>query len=180
MRFKNDFPVDKDPVSIDQIIEKLPSILTKVLIAVAGIVLISGIIAFAVRHDKAGENYRKADPSVQKVINTSKRHKETLSAYTKLGQMRISLRSDEPGSLSVLVLSPWFSYSDGDTAFTEELNNKERQLKAIITDYFACYTKQELKTKGELSVKDDLKNAINDTLVLNEIKNIYFDEYVFF
>ena len=42
------------------------------------------------------------------------------------------------------------------------------------------YTLEELKSKGENFVKLELLKKINSNLVLNQIKEIYFEEYVFF
>ncbi len=178
--FCRNIPDPDNTTSGDEILDRLPRILTKVLIGVAALVFLSGLIAFFVRKDRIGENYRKTDPSVEKVINRSKRAKDTVSAYTNLGQLRITIRQDTDKDSSVLVISPWFSYPQGDTAFEEEIAKKERQIKAIFADYFSSYTKKELLKKGEDQIKQELKDTINSQLVLNQIKDLYFNEYIFF
>lgn len=178
--FCRNIPDPDNTTSGDEILDSLPGILTKVLIGVAALVFLSGLIAFFVRKDRIGENYRKTDPSVEKVINRSKRTKDTVSAYTNLGQLRITIRQDTDKDSSVLVISPWFSYPQGDTAFEEEIAKKERQIKAIFADYFSSYTKKELLKKGEDQIKQELKDTINSQLVLNQIKDLYFNEYIFF
>lgn len=177
--FTNDKAVEKAE-NHEDFAEKLPKILLKVLAAVAAIVFLACLIAFIVRHDKAGQNYRKSDPSVEKVLNRSKKTDEKVSAYTQLGQLRLSLRAEEGKTATILLVSPWFSYPQGDSAFEEELSKKERQIKSIFTEYFSCYTKDELLKKGEVTIKSELKDTINSSLVLNQIKDIYFSEYVFF
>ena len=39
--------------------------------------------------------------------------------------------------------------------------------------------KAELLSKGEASIKSELKKSINDTLVLGSISALYFNDYLF-
>ena len=47
-------------------------------------------------------------------------------------------------------------------------------------NYFSGYTEKELLAKGERNVKEELCSLINEQLVLGKIKNVYFDQYLFF
>src|SRR5574344_1008897 len=155
-----------------------------ILYIIAGIVaiLLIGTAIALVRHKTVpGVAYRKADPSPQKVINMSAKKDGKVAAYTALGEIRtITKASDSSSSGVILVVSPWFAYSDGDSALFEELSQKDRQLKSIITTYLSTYTVKELHTFGEKKVKDDLLSRINEQLVLGKISAVYFDKYVYF
>ena len=161
------------------------SSLEKVLALIAaalGIIIVAGtVIHFALGHNSPSENLRKADPAPQKVINLSKRSGDQLDAYTELTQIRaVTKPSSENGSGTLVIISPWFSYPAGDTVLYEELSQKDRQEKSIITEYFAKYTAEELHKKGEQTVKTELTNLINEQLVLGKIRGVYFSEYIFF
>ena len=84
----------------------------------------------------------------------------------------------DPGTL--LIVSPWFSYPDGDIQLYEELSQKDRLIKTIISNYFMSYTKGELIDKGEKKIKEELKEQINNQLVMGKITTVYFDQYIFF
>ena len=161
------------------------SLFTKIIIyCIAGVVavlLLGTIVAFASRKAAPGKSIRKADPSPQKVINMSAATDEKVAAYTTLGELRaVTKAPDEKSDGTVLVVTPWFSYPDGDTVLFEELSDKSRQLKGLITSYFGGYTVTELHAMGEKKVKEDLLHLINEQLVLGKITSVYFDSYVFF
>ena len=42
------------------------------------------------------------------------------------------------------------------------------------------YTKSDLISKGEKKIKEELRDQINDQLVLGKINSVYFDQYIFF
>ena len=69
-------------------------------------------------------------------------------------------------------------YSE-DTEFYEELSRKNPEIKNIIIDYFKAYTKNQLIAMGEITIKNDLLQKINEQLVLNKIQNIYFSEFTY-
>ena len=86
--------------------------------------------------------------------------------------------NDETGS--VMVVTPWFSFPDGDTPLYEEISQKDRLIKNIIFEYFTTHTKSELLQTGEKTIKEELTEQINEQLVMGKITKLYFDEYQFF
>ncbi len=95
--------------------------------------------------------------------------------YKKLGKIRSVTKDGIP-----LVVSVYFPFDKNDTAFYEEISVKNESIKSMISGFFVNYTLDELKSKGENFVKLELLKKINSNLVLSQIKEIYFEEYVFF
>ena len=158
---------------------KLPKILTIILIAVAAFLVVGTIIAFASKKALPGQKYRPADPSPEKVVTKSQKSSSKLTT-TSLGQLRVATKPETDGSNAVLVVSPWFSYLDGDVQLFEEISQKDVQLKSIISGYFSSKSKSELLSSGEKKVKEEIKEQINAHLVLGKIEALYFEDYLFF
>ena len=95
--------------------------------------------------------------------------------YKKLGKIRSVTKDGIP-----LVISVYFPFDKDDTEFYEEISVKNESIKSMISVFFVNYTLDEIKTKGETFVKSELLKKINGKLVLSQIKEIYFEEYVFF
>ncbi len=159
----------------------LPKVLLIILASVVAIITLGTIINIATRDTAIGSNYRHSDPEPQKVIKNSKKTDQSVDAYTAMGQLRINTKGAEentPGAL--LVVSPWFTYPSADTALFEELQQKERQEKSLITNYFSRFTKEDLLARGEATVKTDIVELINSQLVMGKVRAVYFDQYTFF
>ena len=76
-------------------------------------------------------------------------------------------------------MTPWFSYQKGDEQFFEELSKKSSIIKSIIVQYFSLYTEEELQSLSETEIKTEITAQINQHLILGQIENIYFSEYIF-
>lgn len=122
---------------------------------------------------------RVADPSPEKVTRSTTGKPREVDAFTNIGTLRVGTKPSADNSLCAISLRPWFSYKAGDTVFYEELCQKERGLKAAILNYFAQYTKKDLLSIGDTEIKKDLRELLNQQLVLGKIINVYFDEYIF-
>lgn len=158
----------------------LNKVLLAVLLALVVILVCGTAVGLVSGTHKKSPQYRRADPSPQKVTHSGKKNQK-LDAFTELGQIRAVTKAEEGEEGGILlVVSPWFSYQSGDTALFEELAQKNRQEKAIILNYFGSYTEKELLAKGERNVKEELLSLINEQLVLGKITNVYFDQYLFF
>lgn len=167
-----------------KISEKLPKILLYVALTIALVILFGTAIALVkgskTKAQLEGNDLRRADPEPQKVINMSYRASDNVSAFTELGQIRTSTKASKDEESCTMVVSPWFSYPEGDTVFYEELSQKDRSIKSTIASYFSSYTKKELLLKGEIQIKTEIKEQLNSQFVLGEIRDIYFKEYIFF
>jgi len=185
--FTRAFPKNRNPKNwqdqdnFDERMNFLPKLLFIILLAVVGIIIIGTILNLATRDSAIGSNYRHMDPEPQKVIKKSQKTEQSVDAYTAMGQLRVTTKGEDentPGSL--LVVSPWFTYASSDSALFEELQQKERQEKSLITNYFSRFTKAELIDRGEATIKTDILELINGQLVMGKIRAVYFDQYVFF
>ena len=137
-------------------------------------------VALARNGGELSVKYRKVDPSPKQVVNSSLKSKQTVSAYTDLGQIRTVTKGQDGQSGTLLLVAPWFSYPASDIQLYEELVQKEKQEKSIIIGYFSSYTKAELMEMGELKIKEGIREKINEQLVMGQISCVYFDDYMFF
>ena len=163
-----------------QSIKVITNILYGIIITIAAVLVIETIICFAFRNDRVGYKYRVADPTPQKITSKQDKKNGKMEAFTELEQLRLLTKApDENSTGSVIILTPWFSYPEGDISFHEELSLKRKQESSIIIDYFSNYTEQELRSKGESNIKNELCTLINKEMVLGQIKNVYFYDYLF-
>ncbi len=156
-------------------------VLTIILIGLIVFIAAGTLYAFAVKKSGIGHQYRKADPTPKQVINSSIKANSRVNAFNELGQIRTITKSpDDEHTGTLVVVTPWFSYNANDTILLEELSQKAQQEKAIIINYFGQNTKAELLQKGEDAVKEEIKNTLNEQLVLGKIQKVFFKEYIFF
>lgn len=153
----------------------LAVILCVIAVAIAG----GTIIAFATGTAAPGVSLRVRDPS------PTDRHvlsKNKMAAYTGFSRIRAVTKpasNIENDIGTPLVITPWFTYPENDTAFYEEIARKSGVLQNIIILYFANYTEMELMAKGEDKIKNELLSELNAQLMLGKIPNIYFTDYIF-
>jgi flagellar basal body-associated protein FliL len=162
---------------------RVDKILALAALAVAAVILGGTILAFALHRAAPGALLRRAEPAPAASGSPASGAKaaEKTAAYTALGQIRTPTKPDADGKEPALVLvSPWFSYAPGDSAFYEELAAKNRRLKSIVAGYFSRFAMAELLKRGEDRVKAELLREFNDELTLGRISELYFDEYLFF
>lgn len=102
------------------------------------------------------------------------------TAYFNLGTIRLTTA---PGKKvadgTVMVISPWLSYPQGDTVFYEELSRKRGILKGVFSAYFTERTKNQLLGKTEEKITAELLEEINARLNLGKISGINFTDYIF-
>jgi flagellar FliL protein len=148
------------------------TVLMTVFFIIAGLIVLGTVTAFASKQAAPGSDLRKAEKMPRPTPRTS---------YTSLGQLRIgTLPAATESNGDLVIVTAWFSYTAGDSAFDEEIFQKTRKLKMVLTDYFSRRTKQNLLDMGEDAVKRELTQNINAELVLGTIENLYFDDYIFF
>ncbi|MBQ5384604.1 MAG: hypothetical protein IIU46_09185 [Treponema sp.] len=158
----------------------LPKVLFIIMILVVVTFVLGTIIAFATKKGNIGHEYRRVDPSPEKVVNRSQRSSSRLKT-SALGQIRISMQPDSENEKgAMLVVSPWFSYPEDDVQLDEEIFQKDRLIKSLISTYFSSRSKKTVLSTGEKKVKEEIRDSINSQLVMGEINALYFDEYMFF
>ncbi|MBO6218114.1 MAG: flagellar basal body-associated FliL family protein [Treponema sp.] len=144
-------------------------------LAIGGIVIFIiavSAIALCTKNAHPGEGLRHEDPLPESVGKSK-------SAFNEIGQIRVFTREDEKSKKSVIILVPWLEYDGNDQAFYEELDRKHLSIKNLLTTYFATRTKEELLNLGESKIKSELKEQVNETLVLGKITSVYFNDYLF-
>jgi flagellar basal body-associated protein FliL len=158
---------------------RLTATLSALLFILLGLIVLGTAIAFGTGKAHLGAGLRRSEemPSQPEVRGIDGK----TTAYTALGQIRAATRPESPDAAGgVVSVTPWFSYPAGDAALNEELFQKTRQLKSVVTAYFSRHTLRELRGLGEEAVKRELTQAINECLVLGAVTQVYFDDYVFF
>ena len=95
--------------------------------------------------------------------------------YGDLGQLRATTADNPPVTV---VLKPFLEYKASDTAFQEELVSHKEVLKQTILDWFSLESAYRLSSELPQEIKQALITCINRRLVLGQIHNIYFEEFV--
>lgn len=163
-------------------LSKSDIILYSIIAVLVLVILFGTIIGFASKKAAPGKNLRDSDPAptVREIENLNKGSESKIAAYTGLGTIRcITAPQDEEDIGTVVVITPWLSYPEGDTIFFEELARKRLIISGIFTNYFSSYTKNELLSRTEDKIKEELQDKINEQLSLGKILQIYFTDYIF-
>jgi flagellar basal body-associated protein FliL len=106
---------------------------------------------------------------------------QSFDSYLNIGELRIGTKMDEDNqTTAVILLEPWLSYNNTDSAFEEEVLSKKAEFKTIIMDFFSRRTASQLKAMGEDLLKSQLLELMNQELVLGSMSGIFFDSYLFF
>ncbi|MDR2898456.1 MAG: flagellar basal body-associated FliL family protein [Spirochaetaceae bacterium] len=147
-----------------------------VLLLIVMLLLIAGVTLWAFVSGTAvpGQGLRRGDPSPEAAAERFLETQEIL--FEELGRLRAITADDPP---ITVIITPYFPYPEGDTAFQEELLQKTRQLRSLITDYFSRLTMEDILARGEQSVKAELLQGINSSLVLGAVDRLYFSDYIF-
>ncbi|MCR4900750.1 MAG: flagellar basal body-associated FliL family protein [Treponema sp.] len=142
------------------------------------------IVTLATQKGKPGKNLRDADPdpTPREIENLNKRLDDKIAAYTGLETIRAVTAPDEKNgdeTGTVVVITPWLAYPEGDTVFYEELARKRTVISSIFTNYFSTSTKVQLLSTTEDKIKADILEQINEQMSLGKISAIYFTDYIF-
>lgn len=153
------------------------------LIALLVLVILFGtVIGLASKKASPGKNLRNDDPepTPREIENLNKHSDSKIAAYTGLGTIRcITAPQDEEDLGTIVVVTPWLSYPEGDTIFYEELARKRLLITSIFTTYFSSHTKNDLLSVTEDKIKAELAASINEQMSLGKISGIYFTDYIF-
>lgn len=140
--------------------------------------IVLGTIAALIAGKRPGIAYRKSDPANAEQIKGASPEQ---TQFKEFGSLRIRLLpkegSKEAGS--VLLVTPWLSYDNGDSAFYEELVSKRNMFASYILEFFSSKSKDALLSTGEKEIKRLLLERFNGQLTLGKLNAIYFDDYMF-
>ena len=163
----------------------------KILTAVIAFIMIAimcvTVVTLATQRGKPGKYLRDADPdpTPREIENLNKKLDDKIAAYTGLGTIRCitapdTTASDEQDQVgTVVVVTPWLAYPEGDTVFYEELARKRMVISSIFTTYFSTRTKVQLLSTTEDKIKAELMSQINEQMSLGKISAIYLTDYIF-
>ena len=154
--------------------------LNKALATVAVLIVLAIVTVTAVFYVRNKGHVEPAYRRVQTAPQNGNNSKTQEDAFADVGQIRVfSKKAEGDESSPLVVVSPWFSYPEGDKQLYEELSSKEKQIRAVVAGYFAALTMDEARHKGEARVKEELLEIINSNLVMGKIRAVYFNEYIF-
>ena len=163
----------------------------KILAAIIAVIFISimvvTIVTLATQAGRPGKNLRDADPepTPREIENLNKKLDDKIAAYTGLGTIRCitapdTSASDEQDQVgTVVVVTPWLAYPEGDTVFYEELARKRMVISSVFTTYFSSRTKVQLLSTTEDKIKAEIMAQINEQMSLGKISGIYLTDYIF-
>ncbi len=168
-------------------LSKFEKILTAIIALLMIVIMCVTIVTLATQAGTPGKNLRDADPepTPREIENLNKKLDDKIAAYTGLGTIRCitapdTAASEEEDQLgTVVVVTPWLSYPEGDTIFYEELARKRMVISSIFTTYFSTRTKTQLLSTTEDKIKSELVDQINEQMSLGKISQIYFTDYIY-
>ena len=168
-------------------LSKFEKILTAIIALLMIVIMCVTIVTLATQAGSPGKNLRDADPepTPREIENLNKKLDDKIAAYTGLGTIRCITAPDATASEeedqvgTVVVVTPWLSYPEGDTIFYEELARKRMVISSIFTTYFSTRTKTQLLSTTEDKIKSELVDQINEQMSLGKISGIYFTDYIF-
>ncbi len=145
--------------------------------SIAALIVLGSAIAFAAGK-RPGIAYRRSDPNEAVQIQGGARRQ---TQFKEFGTLRTRLLPNEGSKEagSVLLVTPWLSYENDDSAFYEELLSKKNMFASYILEFFSTKSKNALLSTGEKEVKRLLLERLNSQLSLGKVAAIYFDDYIF-
>ncbi|MBR5965876.1 MAG: hypothetical protein IK015_07165 [Treponema sp.] len=144
---------------------------------VAALIVLGTIIAL-IAGKRPGIAYRKSDPRGAEQIKGAGQEQ---MQFKEFGTLRTRLLANEGSKEagSVLLVTPWLSYQNDDSAFYEELVSKKNLFASYMLEFFSTKSKNQLLSTGEKEVKRLLLERMNSQLSLGKLDAIYFDDYIF-
>ena len=153
------------------------TVFQKILLYILIALVVSIVVLSAVLLVSGALKKPSGAPAQPAPVNVAQPDDYDFSVFDGIGTLRLSTCDEEPVPI---VLSIYFYYPSSDSSYYEELCTKTRTLKAAVAGYFSAQTMEQLRKKGESTVKTQLKSLLNKELVLGKIDELYFGEYLFF
>ncbi|MBO4547079.1 MAG: hypothetical protein J5700_05830 [Treponema sp.] len=114
---------------------------------VAALIVLGTIIAL-IAGKRPGIAYRKSDPSGAEQIKGAGQEQ---MQFKEFGTLRTRLLANEGSKEagSVLLVTPWLSYQNDDSAFYEELVSKKNLFASYMLEFFSTKSNNQLLSTGE-------------------------------
>lgn len=151
--------------------DKLYRLLYGCIIGLVAIIAIGTVAAYIKKTQKNVSMEQNGQKGTSAVYTPSKEY----ALYGDLGQLRAVTADDPPVTV---ILKPFLEYKASDTAFQEELVAHKETLKKAIMDWFALESAYRLSSELPQDIKQKLIKWLNGHLILGQIRNIYFEEFV--
>lgn len=168
-------------------LSKFDKILAAIIAVIFITIMVVTVVTLATQAGRPGKNLRDADPqpTPREIENLNKKLDDKIAAFTGLGTIRCitspdTSAADEEDQLgTVVVITPWLAYPEGDTVFYEELARKRMVISGVFTTYFSTRTKTQLLSTTEDKIKAEIMAQINEQMSLGKISGIYLTDYIF-
>lgn len=146
----------------------LPGLLKFVAIGLGAVILIVTIVVITVHIMGVSKAGTTAVPTTEEYTQT----KEVLDWYQSLGSIRTKTSDATPASVVVDVV---LGYKKDDKATSTEITQRTVELKDYLRRYFTQKSVDELKPSDEETLKIEIRNAINDSILSgSKIKDVRF------
>ena len=146
----------------------IPGLLKWVAIGLGAVILIVTIVVITVSII-GGSNKQVAVQTAESDISV---HREILDWYTSLGAIRTKTCDAEPSTVVVDVV---LGYKKDDKATSTEITQRTIELKDYLRRFFSDKKADELKPSDEGTLKIELRNSINDSILSSsKIKDVRF------
>ena len=146
-------------------------LLLKIIILLLILIILGGTVFAAIKKYGGYKTAVQEEASLTEGYTPQKDY----ALYGDLGQLR-AVTADTPPV--TVVLTPFLEYTASDTAFQEELVTKKDVLKKSFLEWIAFQSAYRLSSEQPQDIKHALMEYINKELVLGQVRNIYFEEFV--
>ena len=147
-------------------------LLLRIIILLLILVILGGTVFAAVK--KYGR-HKTAVHEEETSLTAGYTPQKDYALYGDLGQLRAVTADNPPVTV---VLTPFLEYTASDTAFQEELVTKKDILKKSFLEWISFQSAYRLGSEQPQDIKHALMQYVNKELVLGQVRNIYFEEFV--
>lgn len=146
----------------------LPGLLKWIAIGLGAVILIVTIVVLTVHIMGLEKSGTAAVPTTEEYAPS----KEVLDWYQSLGSIRTKTSDETPASVVVDVV---LGYKKDDKATSTEITQRTVELKDYLRRYFTQKSVDELNPSDEETLKIEIRNAINDSILSgSKIKDVRF------
>ena len=146
----------------------IPGLLKWVAIGLGAIILIVTVVVITMKIVGGSSSNVPVVPQGEEFVQ----NREVLDWYTSLGQIQTKTSDVNPGSVMVDIV---LGYKKDDKATSTEITQRTVELKDFLRRYFTQKTVAELMPQNEESLKIEIRNYINDSILTStKIKDVRF------
>lgn len=145
-----------------------PALLKWIAIVLGAIILIVTVVFITMKVIGGSQSQVPVVPVTEEYTS----NREILDWYSSLGAIRTKTSDVNPASVIVEVV---LGYKKEDKATSTEITQRTVELKDFLRRYFTQKSYEELKPQNEESLRIEIRNAINDSILSSsKIKDVRF------